>query len=98
MLTQGMVIQGGEAVGTELALIGLNIARLIRDLYRRRRGRRASFGSMDPDGPVDLIGQQIYGAMAVRAAEVAPQAGLRGGSQHLRSSSCAASAPGQPPA
>ena len=33
LMTQGMVIQGGEAVGNELASIGLNIARLIRDLY-----------------------------------------------------------------
>ena len=32
-MTQGTVSQGGEAVGTELALIGLNIARLIHDLY-----------------------------------------------------------------
>src|SRR3984957_14669472 len=33
LVTQGSMTQGGEAVGTELAQIGLNIARLISDLY-----------------------------------------------------------------
>jgi AcrR family transcriptional regulator len=71
LLTQGTVTQGGEAVGTELALIGLNIARLIADLYVD--GVAAGvFRSMDPDLAVALIGQQIYGAMSVRAAEPLP--------------------------
>jgi AcrR family transcriptional regulator len=71
LLTQGTVTQGGEAVGTELALIGLNIARLITDLYVD--GVSAGvFRSMDPDQAVSLIGQQIYGAMSVRAAEPLP--------------------------
>jgi TetR/AcrR family fatty acid metabolism transcriptional regulator len=71
LLTQGTVTQGGEAVGTELALIGLNIARLITDLYVD--GVAAGvFRSMDPDQAVGLIGQQIYGAMSVRAAEPLP--------------------------
>jgi TetR/AcrR family fatty acid metabolism transcriptional regulator len=71
LLTQGTVTQGGEAVGTELALIGLNIARLIADLYVD--GVAAGvFRSMDPDQAVALIGQQIYGAMSVRAAEPLP--------------------------
>jgi AcrR family transcriptional regulator len=71
LLTQGTVTQGGEAVGTELALIGLNIARLIADLYVD--GVAAGvFRSMDPDQAVGLIGQQIYGAMSVRAAEPLP--------------------------
>ncbi len=72
LMTQGMVIQGGEAVGTELATIGLNIARLIRDLYID--GVAAGiFRDIDPDEAVNLVGQQIYGAMAVRAGEVIPQ-------------------------
>jgi AcrR family transcriptional regulator len=71
LLTQGTVTQGGEAVGTELALIGLNLARLIADLYVD--GVAAGvFRSMDPDQAVGLIGQQIYGAMSVRAAEPLP--------------------------
>ena len=71
LMTQGMVIQGGEAVGTELAIIGLNIARLIRDLYVDGVAS-GIFRDIDPDEAVNLIGQQIYGAMAVRAGESSP--------------------------
>ncbi|MGA3147581.1 MAG: TetR/AcrR family transcriptional regulator [Acidimicrobiales bacterium] len=72
LMTQGMVIQGGEAVGTELASIGLNIARLIRDLYVDGVSS-GIFRDIDPDEAVNLIGQQVYGAMAVRAGEVLSQ-------------------------
>jgi AcrR family transcriptional regulator len=71
LLTQGTISQGGEAVGTELALIGLNIARLITDLYGDGVAS-GTFRQMDPDQAVNLIGQQIYGAMSVRAAEPLP--------------------------
>jgi len=71
LLTQGTVSQGGEAVGTELALIGLNIARLITDLYVDGVASGV-FRQMDPDQAVGLIGQQIYGAMSVRAGEPLP--------------------------
>ncbi len=71
LLTQGTVSQGGEAVGTELALIGLNIARLLTDLYVDGVASGV-FRRMDPDQAVRLIGQQIYGAMSVRAAEPLP--------------------------
>ena len=73
LMTQGTVIQGGEAVGNELALIGLNIARLIHDLYVDGVSSGV-FRDIDPDEAVNLIGQQIYGAMAVRAGETFPQA------------------------
>ncbi len=69
LMTQGMVIQGGEAVGNELASIGLNIARLIRDLYDDGVSS-GIFRDIDPDEAVSLVGQQIYGAMSVRAGEV----------------------------
>jgi AcrR family transcriptional regulator len=61
----------GQAVGTELALISLDIARLIQDLYVEgvTLGR---FRSLDPDRATSLIGQQIYGAMSVRAGDLAP--------------------------
>ena len=71
LVTQGSMSLGGEAVGTELALIGLNIARLLRDLYVDGR-HRESFRDMDPDRATSLIGQQIYGAMSVRAGEPLP--------------------------
>jgi len=72
LMTQGTVTLGGEAVGNELALIGLNIARLIRDLYLEGVSSGA-FRDIDADEAVNLVGQQIYGAMAVRAGETFPQ-------------------------
>ena len=72
LVTQGTPARGAEAVGTELALISLSIARLIRDLVVEGI-ERGEFRSMDPDLATTLIGQQIYGAMAVRAEDPAPQ-------------------------
>jgi AcrR family transcriptional regulator len=72
LVTQGTVVQGGEAVGNELALIGLNIARLMRDLYVEGVSA-GTFRDGDPDEAVDLIGQQLYGAMAVRAGQPLPR-------------------------
>jgi AcrR family transcriptional regulator len=71
LVTQGSMTLGGEAVGTELALIGLNIARLLRDLYVDGQAS-GIFRDMDPDRATSLIGQQIYGAMSVRAGEPLP--------------------------
>lgn len=71
LMAQGSVSQGGEAVGTELALISLNIARLIADLYADGVAQ-GSFRDVDPDKATSLIGQQIYGAMSVRAGEQLP--------------------------
>jgi len=71
LVTQEAVTQGGAAVGSELALIGLDVARLISDLYVEGVSR-GMFRSMDPDRATALIGQQIYGAMSVRAGDVAP--------------------------
>ena len=71
LVIQGSFYQGGEAVGTELALIGLNIARLLRDLYVDGV-QSGSFRDVDPDLATSLIGQQIYGAMSVRAGEPLP--------------------------
>jgi TetR/AcrR family fatty acid metabolism transcriptional regulator len=72
LTTQGAVAEGGEAVGSELALIGLSIARLMRDLYVDGVSA-GTFRDGDPDDAVDLIGQQIYGAMAVRAGQPLPR-------------------------
>jgi AcrR family transcriptional regulator len=71
LVTQGSMNQSGEAVGNELSLIGLNIARLIRDLYVDGQAS-GTFGDIDPDRATALIGQQIYGAMSVRAGEPLP--------------------------
>ena len=71
LVTQEAVSDGGGAVGSELALIGLDIARLIQDLYVEgvTMGR---FRPMDPGRATSLIGQQLYGAMSVRAGDPMP--------------------------
>jgi len=73
LVTQGTPARGAEAVGNELALISLSIARLIRDLVVEGI-ERGEFRPVDPDRTTTLIGQQIYGAMAVRAEDPAPLA------------------------
>jgi TetR/AcrR family fatty acid metabolism transcriptional regulator len=72
LMTQGTGAQGGEAVGNELALISLNVARLMRDLYVDGVSS-GEFRAQDPDEAVELIGQQIYGVMSVRAGEPFPR-------------------------
>jgi len=72
LVTQGTPVNDGEVVGNELALIGLDIARLLRDLVVQGVDRGA-FRPVDPDAAISLIGQQIYGAMAVRAGEPMPR-------------------------
>ena len=71
LVTQEAVTDGGAALGSELALISLDMARLIQDLYVEgvATGR---FRPMDPDRATALIGQQIFGAMSDRAAEPGP--------------------------
>ena len=72
LVTQGTPARGAEAVGSELALISLSIARLISDLFVEGVDR-GEFRPMDSDVATTLIGQQIYGAMAVRAEDPAPR-------------------------
>jgi AcrR family transcriptional regulator len=72
LVAQGSMSQGGQAVGTELAQIGLNIVRLINDLYAEGVAL-GTFQDMEPDKATALIGQQIYGAMSVRAGEPLPE-------------------------
>ncbi len=70
LMVHGSTGLGGEAVGSELAVISLNIARIIRDLYVE--GVAAGmFRPMDADVATTLIGQQIYGAVSVRADQPA---------------------------
>jgi len=72
LVTQGTPAKGAEAVGDELALIGLDVAGLIQDLVEEGVAR-GDIRPIDIDLAINLIGQQIYGAMAVRAAEPAPR-------------------------
>ncbi len=71
LVTQGAPSGSSEAVGSELALIGLAVAGLIRDLVVDGIDR-GEFRPIDPDLAITLIGQQLYGAMAVRAEEPDP--------------------------
>ncbi|HXQ59161.1 MAG TPA: TetR/AcrR family transcriptional regulator [Acidimicrobiales bacterium] len=64
----------GAAVGSELAMIGLDVVGRIRELFDEGVASGA-FRSIDPDRAVTLIGQQIYGAMSVRAADALPRPG-----------------------
>ncbi len=72
LVTQGTPARDGEVVGAELALIGLDIARLLSELVVEGIDRGA-FRPVDPDLAISLIGQQIYGAMTVRAGEPMPR-------------------------
>lgn len=71
LVTQEAVAQGSAAVGSELALIGLEIAGMIQNLYLEGVSS-GLFRPMEPDRATSLIGQQIYGAMSVRASELIP--------------------------
>ena len=72
LVTQGTPARDGEVVMAELALIGLDIARLLHDLVVDGVAR-GQFRPLDPDLAISLVGQQIYGAMAVRASEPVPR-------------------------
>ena len=72
LVTQGSPVRDGEAVGAELTLISLDIARLLHDLVVDGVAR-GEFRPIDPNLAISLVGQQIYGAMAVRAGEPAPR-------------------------
>ena len=65
-------VQRGTSPSTPgLAMIGLNIARLIQDLYEEgvAAGR---FRPLDPTVATALIGQMLFGAMSIRAGDPAP--------------------------
>jgi hypothetical protein len=59
-------------VGSELALIGLDVVGRIRELLEDGVAD-GTFRPLEPDRAVTLIGQQIYGAMSVRAADALPR-------------------------
>ena len=62
---------GAAAVDAELALIGLDMSRILEDLVDAgiRDGR---FRKIDPQRAAALIGQQVFGALSVRAGDPHP--------------------------
>jgi AcrR family transcriptional regulator len=72
LVIEGTLGRGAEGVGDELALLSLDIAELIREIYEDGVASGV-FCAGDPVRATSLIGQQIFGAMAVRAADPLPE-------------------------
>jgi TetR/AcrR family fatty acid metabolism transcriptional regulator len=63
---------GSAAVGGVLMMIGLDMMRLLDDIISAGMEAGLLRADLDTDRAVALIGQQIYGALSVRAGEQAP--------------------------
>lgn len=61
----------GAAVDAELATIGLDMARLLEEVVGHGVDGGV-FAACDPARAANFIGQQVYGAMSVRAGDPAP--------------------------
>jgi TetR/AcrR family fatty acid metabolism transcriptional regulator len=70
MATQATVgAAGSAAVGGALMMIGLDMIRLLEDIVVRGKESGEFRPDVEVDRAVVLIGQQIYGALSVRAGE-----------------------------
>jgi AcrR family transcriptional regulator len=63
---------GSEAVGGALMLIGLDMIRVLEDLVVAGMATGDFRADLQPERAVLLVGQQIYGALSVRAGEPDP--------------------------
>jgi TetR/AcrR family fatty acid metabolism transcriptional regulator len=63
---------GAAAVGGALMMIGLDMMRLLDDIISAGIDDGLFRAELDRDRAVSLIGQQIYGALSVRAGEPDP--------------------------
>jgi AcrR family transcriptional regulator len=63
---------GSAAVGGALMLIGLDMMRVLRELVVAGKATGDFGADVDPERAVVLVGQQIYGALSVRAGEPDP--------------------------
>lgn len=71
MMLQGSSDRAGAAVGAELASIGLDMARILEALVAEGIAS-GIFRRLEPLRASALIGQQLFGAMTVRAGDPAP--------------------------
>jgi AcrR family transcriptional regulator len=72
LATYEAISASDAAIGSELSMIGLDVAGRNRELFEEGVAGGA-FRPLEPDRAVTLIGQQIYGAMSVRAADPLPR-------------------------
>jgi AcrR family transcriptional regulator len=73
MAVQGSSDQAGPAVGAELATIGLHVAELLQEVVIDGQ-RLGVFRPLPVARATTLVGQQLFGAMSVRAGDPAPAA------------------------
>jgi len=72
MATQATAGEGSAAVGGALMMIGLDMIRVLEELVVAGTAAGDFRADVDPDRAVVLVGQQIYGALSVRAGEPGP--------------------------
>jgi TetR/AcrR family fatty acid metabolism transcriptional regulator len=72
MATQATAAEGSAAVGGALMLIGLDMIRVLEDVVVAGVAAGDFRRDLDSERAVVLIGQQIYGALSVRAGEPDP--------------------------
>jgi len=72
MATQATGAAGSAAVGGALMWIGLDMIRVLEELVVAGIATGDFRADLDPERAVVLVGQQIYGALSVRAGEPEP--------------------------
>ena len=72
MATQATAGEGSAAVGGALMMIGLDMIRVLQQLVVAGVAAGDFRGDLHSDRAVVLVGQQIYGALSVRAGEPDP--------------------------
>ncbi len=72
MATQATSSEGSAAVGGALMMIGLDMIRVLDELVGAGVSSGDFRSDLDPARAVVLVGQQIYGALSVRAGEPDP--------------------------
>jgi AcrR family transcriptional regulator len=72
MATQSTTASGSAAVGGTLMLIGLDMIRLLEDVVSRGIASGDFRADVDAERAIVLIGQQMYGALSIRAGEPEP--------------------------